>query len=129
MLGIILDTQLRWKPHVQEIQNKMKTVTQALSRLTASTWGASLLRARHIYKAVILPSITYGSTIWHEPDEILNYQRAKMQIQKLSVIQNKQMRMIAGAFKATPIPELKHETGIPPIDIHLSAQSLRYQTS
>ena len=51
-----------------------------------------------------------------------------MQIQKLSVIQNKQIR-IARAFKAIPIPELEHEIGIPPIDIHLSAQSLRYQTS
>ena len=37
----------------------------------------------------------------------------------LAIIQNKCLRRISGAYKATPIAELETETHILPIDIHL----------
>lgn len=38
---------------------------------------------------------------------------------KLAVIQKKCLRIIARAFKATPIPVLEAETFTAPIDVHL----------
>jgi hypothetical protein len=39
VLGVILNKKLSWQPH---INSKLATQTNVLSRLTASTWGASL---------------------------------------------------------------------------------------
>jgi hypothetical protein len=42
VLGVILDKKLSWQPHLQHIKSKLATQTNVLTRLTASTWGASL---------------------------------------------------------------------------------------
>jgi hypothetical protein len=42
VLGVILDKKLSWQPHLQNIKSKLATQTNVLSRLSASTWGASL---------------------------------------------------------------------------------------
>jgi hypothetical protein len=49
ILGVILDSKLRWKAHEQAVKQKMTTQMLALSCTTASTWGATMLKARHIY--------------------------------------------------------------------------------
>lgn len=59
--------------------------------------------------------MTYGSPVWHTPKNI----KKSSSTEKLAVLQNKCLRTISGAFKATPIPVLEAETFIPPIDIHL----------
>lgn len=70
MLGIQIDTKLRWKPHVKKIQEKSVTQTRALTKITTSTWGAIFARARHVYCAVVHPAITYGSAIRNSPARI-----------------------------------------------------------
>lgn len=65
VLGVQLDTKLKWGPHVKKVQAKMTTQTQALTKLTASTWGATFMRARQVYSAMVRPAITYGSTVWY----------------------------------------------------------------
>jgi len=127
MLGVILDTKLTWKPHIAFTLDKMKTVGNALSRLTASTWGASLKKGKHIYTAAVRPVITYGSGVWHTPTAIKGHSKANTT--KLKIEQNKHLRVITGAYRATPVAELEHEAGIPPIDIHLDSQVLGFQTS
>ena len=116
ILGLQIDTKLRWGPHVRKIQDKMIRQTMALSKITASTWGATFAKARQVYTTVIRPAITYGSIAWHIPEAI---QKGKYTSQKLTVTQNKCLRMISGAFRATPIPVLEAETFVPPLNLHL----------
>lgn len=54
-------------PHIKKIQEKMVTQTRALTKIAASTWGASFTQVRHVYSAVIRRAITYGLLIWHSP--------------------------------------------------------------
>jgi hypothetical protein len=42
ILGLQLDSKLRWKAQGQAIQAKMRTQMQALQRTTASTWEATM---------------------------------------------------------------------------------------
>ena len=115
ILGLQIDSKLKWGAHTRKIQEKMTKQSRALTKISTSTWGATFLKARQVYTAVVRPAMTYGSTIWHMPKEI---QKSNVISNKLAVIQNKCLRNIAGAFKATPIAVLKAETFIASIDIH-----------
>jgi hypothetical protein len=46
ILGIWVDPKLKWTAHWKELQRKAAGQAGALARLTASTWGASFIRAR-----------------------------------------------------------------------------------
>ena len=70
LLGIILDSQLTWKPQVENVKNKSMKSVGVLSRLGASTWGGSLLKLCQIYLAVIVPQLTYACLVWYfSPEE------------------------------------------------------------
>ena len=49
VLGVILDSKLKWKDHEQVVKQKLATQMLALQRTTASTWGATMLKARQVY--------------------------------------------------------------------------------
>ena len=116
VLGLQIDTKLKWGPHVRKTQEKMVKQSMALTKISTSTWGATFAKARQVYSAVVRPAMTYGSTVWHMPKEV---KKSKTSTSKLSVMQNTCLRTIAGAFKATPISVLEAETFIAPIDTHL----------
>jgi hypothetical protein len=43
VLGVQLDSRLRWQAHLRAVEKKMETQMYALSRTTASTWGATVV--------------------------------------------------------------------------------------
>jgi hypothetical protein len=67
VLGVILDKKLSWQPHLHHIMSKLATQTNVLSRLTASTWGASQRVLRLLHAAVVRPAITTGCLAWWAP--------------------------------------------------------------
>ena len=77
----------------------MATQCMALSRISASTWGAFFAKARQVYSAVIRPAMIYALTIWHAPINKLNENPNK----KFFVMQNKCLRMITNVFKTISI--------------------------
>lgn len=89
----------------------------ALSRLTSSTWGATLAKSRILYSSVIRPAITYAAAVWRSPKG--TPQHSKTTDNKLNVIQNSCLRAVTGAYKATPIKVLEAEAMIEPITSHM----------
>ncbi len=69
VLGVILDKKLSWQPHLQHIKSKLTIQTYILTRLTASTWGASLWDSRLLYTAVVRPAIITGCPAWWAPPD------------------------------------------------------------
>ena len=97
----------------------------ALHRITTSIWGATFKRAKLVYTAVVRPAITYAAPIWFSP---AGAEATKNNlIDKLNKIQNRCLRTIAGAYKATPTPLLESETDIPPIRTHLAMLQAQHQ--
>jgi len=97
----------------------------ALHRITTSTWGATFKRAKLVYIAVVRPAITYAAPIWFSP---AGAEATKNNlIDKLDKIQNRCLRTIAGAYKATPIPLLESETDTLSMRTHLSMLQAQYQ--
>jgi hypothetical protein len=115
-LGIWLDRKLKWKGHLAAVKRKFATQQFALSRLAASAWGCSLLRAREIYTKVIRSALSYGAGVWHYPTT----QRQKGVAKQLATNQSQCLRIVSGAYRATPVRFLEVETATPPLDLYLN---------
>lgn len=117
ILGLWIDGKLRWGPHIKETQ------ALALTRVAASTWGATLNKARQVYTAVVRPAMTYGASVWHSPKDTRT--RGLGPATKLLPLQNKCLRAITGTYKATNTKVLETESGIIPLDISLDQLTVK----
>jgi len=97
----------------------------ALERTTASTWGATMPKARQIYQAVVRSAMLYGAAIWHQPTS--NASKPKGLAAKLQKQQNQGLRTVLGAFMATPTRQLETESYVPPLDLWLNGRVARFQ--
>src|ERR1700716_4174343 len=126
ILGVQVDSKLQWSAHQKRIQKKAATQIGALVQTIASTWRASFLRARQVYIVVVRPALAYGAAIWHNPSKEPNKRAQGIAVQ-LQPIQNKCLRIVAGAYKATPIQSLEVETYTPPLDLYLDSRLAKFR--
>ena len=124
MLGVHLDSRLKWGPHVRLTATKAAAQMSAVTRLTQSTWGASFARARQIYAAVVRPAMSYAAEVWYNPDDA-RIGRNKL-VYSLQIIQNKCLRTVTGAYKTTSVPVVEHEAGVMPLDLHLESLAINH---
>ena len=75
-LGVLLDTNLSWKFHIDSVALKISRIIGVIARLRQLVPLTTLLS---IYRSLILPYLSYGLAAWG--------QAAKTQIQKILVIQ------------------------------------------
>ena len=75
--------------------------------------------------------MAFGSAAWHLPpppeQEATASRTAKSIAAKLTGIQNRCLRVVSEAYKATPIAALEIETYIPPLDLHLNAELTKFR--
>ncbi len=123
ILGVWIDPQLKWGAHVKKVLTKMETQANALYRTTASTWGATFTKARQIYSAVVRPALAYGAAAWHSPTPVEEgVRQPKGPAARLEKVQNKCLRSVTGAYRATPVAVMETEAHTPPLSIHLDAR-------
>ena len=106
------------------MQDKLVRQSMALHRIATSTWGAMFNKARTVYTSIIRLAMTYGAPIWFS---LIGKEATKPSLtRQLGTIQNCCLCIVLGAYKATPIPLLELETGIPPIQTYLSTTQVQY---
>ena len=112
------------------IRCKIATQINTLLCITASTWETTFTSTWQIYSAVIRSALFFESSAWHlfpfSDQETTTSHTAKGIAAKLTGIQNKCLRVVSGAYKATPIAALETETYIPPLDLHLDAKLAKF---
>lgn len=118
ILGVQIDRKLRWKPHLQIIENKAESLLVALSRIKASTWGGRVHRMKRIYQTMIRPALTFGATAWYQPPEI--GKGRKWMYKLLNGIQSKFLKRVVGAYRATNRLVIEKELEIQPITSYLT---------
>ncbi|EAQ91345.1 hypothetical protein CHGG_03280 [Chaetomium globosum CBS 148.51] len=119
-LGVWLDWKLNWKAHLVAVEKKLRTQSYALSRIVAKTWGMGLAEAREVYTKCIRSALAYGASSFHIPTDVGGEPVKKGITKALGKAQNKSLRIVAGAFKSTPIRNLETETWVPPLDLYLN---------
>jgi Reverse transcriptase (RNA-dependent DNA polymerase)/Endonuclease-reverse transcriptase len=125
VLGLHLDPKLQWSAHRTETLAKLETQVNALTRLSGSTWGLPMIQARHVYTSVIRPAIAYAAHTWHQP--MAEKGQGVRLTRELQRIQNKCLRVITGAYKATPISSLETLACVPPLDLYLTGRVAAYR--
>ncbi len=125
VLGLHVDTKLRWGPHIAQLTARAVGQKRALECLAGSTWGATFAKCRTVYSMVIRPMLTFAAPIWHHPRGIEGFSRKPSE--KLTKIQNECLRRVTGAYKATPIPVLEAEASIAPLEYQLDKLVLQHQ--
>ena len=112
VLGVYLDAKLHWHKHQRPILQKAQKALSSLSRTSYSTWGFPVLTSRLVYTAILRSLLSYAVGIWYNP------LRKSSNISSLSTFQNKCLRLIGGAFKATPSILLESELFLLPLDLY-----------
>lgn len=120
-LGVSFESKLSWKNQISKIKEKAIKSIAALTSITGSTWGGNYLALRKIFKAVIIPQITYGASIWHT----LTGEKGnrKMLFMQLAQLQALGARLITGAFRATSTQALNIEAYLTPIGFELDRKT------
>ena len=85
-LGVIIDEQLTWKPHIAYIQNKIAKNIGIIFRLSTFMPKHVL---RTLYCTLVLPYFSYCNIVWGS-----TYQS---RLKKLCILQKKIVRIISGA--------------------------------
>jgi hypothetical protein len=97
-----------------KVKKKIATQMLAFSKLAASAWGISVLRARQVYAVVICSVLAYGAFNWHKIGKNLkNLSKA------LIPTQNKCLQIMSGAYKAIPTRYLESEMAMPLLNLYL----------
>ena len=120
ILGVLLDSKLRWGPHVKSTAEKAAQQSRALTAITGSTWGATFEKARLIYNTVVRPVITYGVTIWTPLDSLLRPAHQHWIGDTLEHQQQRCLCTVTSGFKATSRRQLEGEAAVPPLRVHIA---------
>ncbi len=70
--------------------------------------------------------MAYRAAVWHTPAKGPNG-KAQGVVAKLEKIQNKCLRVVAGAYRATPVHSLETETFTLPLDLYVDSQLVAFQ--
>ena len=116
-LGVRMDSKLNWREQVNQVKMRASKSVVAMAKLAGSTWGGCLLSIRQIYEAVVIPQLTYCSSVWYSPTGTKNHR--KWILGALQTIQARALRVVTGAFKATPHSALDIEANVIPIKLRL----------
>jgi len=82
-LGILLDSNLTWKPHIDLISDKISKIIGLISKLRHFVPTATLIA---IYKSLIQPYLSYGICAWG--------QACQSHLNKILLLQKKVLRFI-----------------------------------
>lgn len=91
--------------------------------LKSSTWRISFAKARQLYTMVVQLAIIYAVSVWYKLEKILRY--CKKLLKEIQKLQNKCVRVVAGAYKATNAKTLENEIKIMLINIYMKGQILK----
>lgn len=117
-LGIHLDRKLLFNDHVKIMAAKAGGAVGRLTMLSNTIRGLSQADISTLYKARVIPIITYAAPAWwtgkgkHETT--------------MAMIQHRALRLTCAAFRTSPVHALEVEASIPPLRHILDQEVRRY---
>ena len=106
-LGIIWDSKLTFKPHIDYLRKRCFKALNIIKVLSHQEWGADTKTLLKLYESLVRSKVDYGSIVYRNAD--------MSQLRRLEVIHNEGLRLCLGAFKSSPIESLNIEANVYPI--------------
>ena len=117
-LGVILDTKLSFKPHIQYIRDKCLKSLNILKVLSNTFWGAHRSSMLSIYRTIVRSRLDYGAII---------YSAARIStLGKLNPIHHQALRLCSGAFRTSPVHSLYTDCHEPSLYFRRSYLAIKY---
>ena len=118
-LGVWLDEKLTWKVHCGKVVAKATNLLFQVRRALGKTWGLGPSRMDWVYKAVILPAVTYAASIWIPAMEKITYINKIKKVQRLAAV------MTLSAYPSTPTDGLLALLSWPQISLECQKVAVR----
>jgi ribonuclease HI len=120
-LGILFDSRLTFKQHINYIAEKCTKLIFVLSKSAKLNWGLKHAALKTIYTGGILPLILYGAPIWKKALDKECYRLKLIRVQRLINIK------MAKAYRTVSNEALCILSGITPIIIKIQESIQLYE--
>ena len=117
-LGVTVDSNLTWRPHVRERLKKAKSDLMIARKLVTNTWGLTPQRMAWLYQSIVRPSIDYSCHVWARPGDC-----PPGLMRELDKIQRLALTSITACMYTTPTRALERLTNIKPLWLHLKEKA------
>lgn len=122
-LGVILDNKLSFKPHLAHLRERNLDLFSRLRGATGTNWGYKHSNLTLLYRAVFVPRLAYGITLW--VDSITK----SVAYRQLFPLQRKALLAITSAYRTASTEALQVIAGTLPIDLELRLTVVRARSS
>ena len=116
-LGVILDSRLTWKEHIEVKVKKAHNLMWACRKACGATWGLKPRVVYWLYVAIIRPTVTFASLVWWPGCQSTSAKR------KLSRVQRFACLGITGAMRTTPTNAVEALICLPPPDLVIQSEA------
>lgn len=117
-LGFELDNRLKWTKHINHIIKKCERYLNVLRLLVKVKWGADRFVAKLFYNSCIRSQLDYGGTLFGAAQA--------NQLKRITIIQNKALRICVGAMNSTPVEAIYVEANEPPLVLRRQFLAFKY---
>lgn len=108
-LGVIMDKYLNFNEHFRKMKINIIQYSLRLRCFVQKNWGFNPTMAKWCYDGIIIPRITYASSIW------IHTMNNKLNCSYIDSAQNIALRAATCAMRGTPNKAIKMAIGVVPI--------------
>jgi len=116
-LGVILDSRLTWKQHVNAKVKKAQNLMWACRRACGVTWGLGPMVVQWLYVAMIRPSVAFASLVWWPSCQTASAKRKLSRVQRLACLG------ITAAMHTTATNAVEALICLPPLDLVVQSEA------
>ena len=117
-LGIVLDRQLSWTPHIKKLESDVNAIVNILRRIAGTSWGGSVSSLLTVHNALIRQRIAYSAAILHGLSPTSE--------QRLQRLLARGLRICLGVPRATSSSLVIAETRQSPFTVMRSIETCRH---
>ena len=117
-LGVTLDKELKWKPHVQNKIKKAKGLLMKLASISNAYWGPKPKLMRWAWTGIVRPMISYAAIAWAHAIEVDGIETMLRRLNRFA------MNTIVKVPRSTPTQAMEIILDIYPLHLHLKKEGL-----
>jgi ribonuclease HI len=115
-LGVIFDTKLSFRPHINNKFNKAKKLLFASKNAMGKLWGPKPNLTKWLYTNIVRPTFTYGCIAWAKMIRTKEFQTKAKRLQRLALCD------IGPIRTHSPTSGLEIFTNVIPLDLYIKGE-------